>query len=194
MSRRILILNGHPDPSPDRFCGALATAYGDGARQAGHEVRRLDLGSMDFPLIRSAAQFEDSDPPPAIAAAQQDIAWAEHVVIVHPLWLGAAPALLKGFFEQTFRYGFALPRPGPGFPRGLMGGKSARLIVTMGMPQAAYRIIFGAAGVRAEETGILALSGFKPVKKSLIGNVEGMGEKARASWLKRIGDLGGDAE
>jgi putative NADPH-quinone reductase len=28
-------------------------------------------------------------------------------VIIYPLWLGAMPALLKGFFEQVFRPGFA---------------------------------------------------------------------------------------
>lgn len=190
MSRRILIINGHPDPAPERFCAALAEAYGAAARAAGHEVRRLDVGKMDFPLIRSAVTFEDTDPPPPIATAQQDLAWAEHLVLIHPIWLGAAPALLKGFFEQTFRYGFALPRPGVGLPRGLLGGKSARMIITMGMPQAAYRLLFAEVGVRAEETGILRLSGFNPVRKTLIGNVEGMTQAARKRWLERVAELG----
>ena len=190
MSRRILIINGHPDPAPERFCAALAEAYAGAAIAAGHEVRRLDIGKMEFPLIRSAVAFEDTDPPPPIAAAQQDLAWAEHLVLIHPVWMGATPALLKGFFEQTFRYGFALPRPGPGYPRGLLGGKSARLVVTMGMPQTAYRLIFAEVGVRAEETGILALSGFKPIKKTLIGNIEAMGQPARRRWLERVAELG----
>ncbi|HWA60997.1 MAG TPA: hypothetical protein VG939_06460 [Caulobacteraceae bacterium] len=39
--RRILIVNGHPDPAPERLCAALASAYGEAARAAGRETRRL---------------------------------------------------------------------------------------------------------------------------------------------------------
>ena len=42
-------------------------------------------------------------PPPAIAEAQRTIVWAEHLVIIYPLWLGSMPALLKGFLEQALR-------------------------------------------------------------------------------------------
>ena len=46
--------------------------------------------------------------PAAIAAAQADIQWADHVAIFYPLWLGTMPALLKAFLEQVMRPGFAL--------------------------------------------------------------------------------------
>ena len=38
MSRRILIVVGHPDPSPDRLCRGLAKAYGEGAEKAGQTI------------------------------------------------------------------------------------------------------------------------------------------------------------
>ena len=37
-----------------------------------------------------------AEPPADIRAAQDDIRWAEHVVLIYPLWLGTMPALLKG--------------------------------------------------------------------------------------------------
>jgi len=49
MSKNILIINGHPDPSPERFCHALAEANSTGAKNAWHNVTRLDIASIDFP-------------------------------------------------------------------------------------------------------------------------------------------------
>lgn len=190
MARRILVINAHPDPRPERLCAALAGAYAEGAAAARHEVRRLDLGDLDFPLIRSAEDF-DAPPPAVIADAQQAIVWSEHLVIVFPLWLGGPPALLKAFLEQAFRYGFAVPRPGEGSPlKGLLAGRTARLVVTMGMPALAYRWMFGAHGVRGLEGGVLWLSGFRRIHRTLLGGVGEANDAARADWLKRLRGLG----
>lgn len=189
MRRKILIINGHPDPSPQRFCAALAEAYAAGATDRGHELRRLNVGALEFPFIRSRVEFEDQDPPPAIQKAQEDLVWAEHLVLVHPLWLGSAPAVLKAFFEQTFRYGFAVPQPGEGIPRGRLGGRSARLIVTMGMPGALYSSVFGGFGVRAMKRGILGLAGFHPIEHTYVGNVESSAE-SRLAWLSKVRQMG----
>ncbi len=100
MSKRILVINGHPDTRPERFCSALTAAYVESAISAGHEVRRIDVGALTFPLL---VRFEDFQTQPTnedIVKAQADIAWAEHLVFIHPLWLGATPALLKGFLER----------------------------------------------------------------------------------------------
>lgn len=188
MAKRILIINGHPDPSHERACAALAQAYARGARESGREVRRIDAGALDFPLIRSAGAFAEAEPPAVIKAVQHSVAWADHLVLVFPLWLGGPPALLKGLLEQTFRYGFALSTDA-GAPKGLLGGRSARMIVTMGMPSAAYRWMFGAFGVRAVERSILWLSGIHPIRRTLIGMV-GAERFSLKPWLDRVERLG----
>ena len=53
MSKRILLVQGHPDAKGHHLCHALEDAYGDGAVRAGHEVRRIDVAALDFPLLRS---------------------------------------------------------------------------------------------------------------------------------------------
>jgi putative NADPH-quinone reductase len=58
MPRHVLIVVAHPDPSPDRLCRALANAYAEGAEQAGHTIRRVDLASVSFPLLRTMNEFE----------------------------------------------------------------------------------------------------------------------------------------
>lgn len=190
MTRKILIINGHPDASPSRLCAALADAYGAGAKDGGHSVLRLDIGAMEFPLIKSADAFTAGQCPEAIASAQESISWADHLVVVYPLWLGGLPALLKGFFEQTFRYGFALSAPGQKMA-GLLKGRSARIIVTMGMPAPVFRIVFGAHGLKALERGMFWISGLGPIRSLVLGGVGNPTVASRAlEKARRLGFAG----
>jgi putative NADPH-quinone reductase len=108
MARRIAIIQGHPDGTRAHYGHALAAAYEDAARAAGHETRKLEVARMDLVPMRSKADWESGTPADAILEAQAVIEWAEHLVIFYPLWLGSMPAILKAFFEQVFRPGFAV--------------------------------------------------------------------------------------
>lgn len=190
---RVTIIDAHPDPAPERFIHALAAAYRASAEEAGHEVRRIDLAGLDFPLLRSAEDWQHGTPPPGIKGAQDDIRWADHVVILYPLWLGDVPALLKGFLEQIARPGFAIAQADRGLPTKLLRGRSARVIVTMGMPAFFYTLVYRGHSLKSLERNILAFSGFAPVRHSVIGNVEG-DENHRRKWLRRVAKLGAAAE
>lgn len=191
--KRITLIDAHPDPDEARFVHALTSAYIDGARARGHEFRELKLSTMDVPMLRSREEWSHGAVPAAIAEAQQTIRWAEHLVFLYPLWLGDVPALLKAFLEQVMRPGFALGQREGGMPVKLLEGRSARLIVTMGMPAFFYRAYFGAHSVRSFKRNILQLSGIDPVEATLIGNVEGA-PAHRERWLKRVADLGWHGE
>ncbi len=77
---------------------------------------------MTFPLLSGADEFERGTPPDTIVAAQQNVRWADHLVIGFPLWLGGAPAKLKALFEQLFRPGFAFQTGRGRLPRRLLQG------------------------------------------------------------------------
>ncbi len=126
-----------------------------------------------------------------IRGAQAAIAEATHLVILYPLWLGRLPALLKGFLEQALRPGFAVGtvRGGNRWAK-LLGGRSVRIVVTLGMPAFVYRWFFGAHSLKSLERNILRFCGISPVRETLIGNVEGCGTEARARWLQRLRELG----
>lgn len=186
--RKVLVINGHPDPNPDRLCAALADAYAAGANAAGLQVRRLAVGELKFPLIRTATDFAAPPRDAAIREAQEDIAWADHVALFHPLWLGSEPALLKGFLEQVLRPGFALAEGSP--PLGLLRGRSIRVVATMGMPAMAYRLAFGGPGLKALMPMAFFVSGFWPLRFWLIGGVGTAPAKTRAKWLSRARKLG----
>jgi len=166
------IVDGHPDPAREHLNHALADRYAAAAGEAGHVVRRIDVGELDFPLLRVPSDFYERTPPPAIERAQDDLRRADHIVFFFPLWDGDMPAVLKGFIEQTFRPGFALEYgAGPlGLPKRLLTGKSARIVVTMGMPAMFYRTVFRAHAVKAFEA-MLRFNGVSPVRVTLLGNV-----------------------
>jgi putative NADPH-quinone reductase len=186
---RIAILQGHPDPRGQRFCRALADAYVAGALDAGHEARTIDVAVLQFPLLRTAEDWQSEPAPPAIRGAQDVMSWAQHVVIFFPLWMGDMPALLKGFLEQALRPGFALAKASKrGLPKGLMKGRSARIVVTMGMPGFFYRLYYRAHSVKSLRRNILGLAGFSPVRTSLLGMVETKGVRERA--LAKMAMLG----
>ena len=91
MSRRILVLDGHPDPDPARFGHALAASYSAGAAGMGHVVHRTNLSDLDFPVLQSRSDWEEGATSTDILALQDQLAWAEHIVILYPLWLGKCP-------------------------------------------------------------------------------------------------------
>ncbi len=194
MTKKICILQGHPHNDPAHFCRALASAYEDGAKEAGHSVDHIDLGKIDFPILRDPAEFP-SEPPSVIREAQRKVKNADHLFVIYPLWMGTMPALVKAFFEQLSRHEFAIAESADGgWPRKMLKGKSARIVVTMGMPSAAYKVFFGAHGVKSFESGILGMAGFKPIRDTLIGGVGGLSDKHAEKHLAEMRTLGARGE
>jgi putative NADPH-quinone reductase len=189
MPRQIAIIQGHPDGSARHLLHAMADAYAEGAAAAGHDVRRIDVAHLDFPLLRTQAEFEQGDLPAVLEPAAQDLRWAHHWVFFFPLWHGTMPALTKGFLEQVFRPGFAMDYGKGGWPKRLLAGRSARVVVTMGMPTLMYRWWFGALGVRSFERSMLRFAGIRPVRESLYG-LTFADERRRGGWLSDMRRLG----
>jgi putative NADPH-quinone reductase len=185
----ICIIQGHPHAANAHLCDALAMAYAEGAEAAGHKVVLINIAELDFPLLRNPADLEQP-PLPVIDVAQEAIRACEHLVIIYPLWLGGAPALMKGFFEQLACNGFLVANSDRGWPRKMLKGRSARLIVTMGMPAIGYRLLFGAYGVRGFASCVLGLAGFRPIRQTLIGGTGILSAKAAMAWLGKVRRLG----
>jgi putative NADPH-quinone reductase len=190
--RHIVIIDGHPDPSSDRYLHALATAYADGARTAGHAVTLIEVAKLRFPLLQTADEFEKGSAPDVILKAQELVRQADHIVILYPLWLGSMPALLKGFIEQLLRPGFAFAYSAKGLPKKLLAGKSAHVIVTMGMPGFFYRWYYRAHSLKSLERNILNFVGIKPVRSTVIGMIGVKNSAKRKEWLTKLAAMGRD--
>jgi putative NADPH-quinone reductase len=198
MGKRLLIIQAHPDTSAPHLLHGLADAYGAAAREAGHDLRRINVAELDFPLLRSQHEWEHGPLPAGLRQAQEDIGWCEHMAIFFPLWLGDMPALLKGFLEQVARPGFAFKHKDSGgaasFGEKGLKGRSARLVVTMGMPAIVYRLYFRAHSVKSLERNILGFVGIAPVDETLIGMVGNLKPEDAGKWMKKMARLGSRGE
>lgn len=190
---RITIIQGHPDPMRNHLCHAIAGAYMRGVKTGGHTFRTIAIAELDFALIKNGTDFIEGQRPHDIQKAQSSIRWADHLVIVFPLWLGTMPALMKGFLEQVFRYDFAFEPQSHGIFKKLLKGKSAHVFVTMGMPSIAYRFFYRAHSVKNLERNILNFSGIHPVRNTYFGGVENATEEKRRKWLRQVERLGEQA-
>ncbi|MFM8871563.1 MAG: NAD(P)H-dependent oxidoreductase [Actinomycetota bacterium] len=107
---RVLVIHSHP--IIDSFSGALRAAASEGAQAAGHDVRVLDLGAMNFDPVMSADELRGYK---AIMSATSDdltmhidaVKWADVLVFVYPTWWSTLPAQLKGWLERVMRPGVA---------------------------------------------------------------------------------------
>jgi len=113
----LLVINAHP--RQDSSCRALAVAAATGAEAAGHEVRVLALRELDFDLHHRGQELG-----PCLVQSQQDLLWAEHLILVHPIWWATMPALLKGWLDRVLQPGFAFAERG----RWRVGGPAQRTL------------------------------------------------------------------
>lgn len=188
--QNIVILYGHPDPSHDRLCYALSKSYQDAAQLTGHAVRRVNLGELDFDSIKSSADFNEGEVSEDIRQVQDAIHWADHVLLIFPLWMGTMPGRFKMLLEQVFRPGFALNYSQESFPGKMLEGKSADIVVTMGMPSVAYQGFYFSHGIRNLKRNILQFCGINPVKVTYFGGVEFVHEGTKTKWMKKMERLG----
>jgi putative NADPH-quinone reductase len=184
MGKRILLILGHP--SGTSFCAALAERYVQSAIDAGHEVRQLRLGELDFDPVLREGYRQIQALGEALSVTQSNILWAEHLTLVYPIWWGGIPALLKGFFDRVFLPGFAFKyRKGKAFPDKLLKGRTAHLLVTMDTPPWYYRWFYRMPGLHQVRKTTLEFCGIKPLRTLTFGPVLGSSDHQRKAWLRQ---------
>jgi NAD(P)H dehydrogenase (quinone) len=153
---KVLLVYAHPEQRS--LNGALRDVAVDELEVLGHEVRVSDLYAVgwksevdraDFPHIGQEARlkvaaasseaFDGDALTQDVKDEQQKLLWADAVILQFPLWWFSMPAILKGWVERVFAYGFGYgvgehseKRWGDRYGEGRLAGKRAMLIVTAG--------------------------------------------------------------
>lgn len=153
---KVLVVFAHPEPRS--LNGALREVAIAELTEGGHEVRVSDLyaegwqsevNRADFPALAPDAQLKvaavsgeafAADALTAdVKAEQEKLLWADTVILQFPLWWFSMPAILKGWVDRVYAYGFAYgvgehsdTRWGDRYGEGKMAGKRAMLLVTTG--------------------------------------------------------------
>lgn len=188
MKKKILVLLGNPDA--DTFSGRMATAYEQAAREAGHEVDRVNLGDLHFDPILHRGYKEIQELEPDLLAMQDKWRWADHIVIVYPNWWTTMPALLKGMFDRMYLPGFAF-----NFDKKTkkliqhLKGKTARVIVIAGTHSPFMTWLKFGDYTNEIVHGILGFSGIK-ANVSCFGPSNRVDEKKLNCWITEAAKLG----
>lgn len=185
MQKKILVIDGHPyDKS---FCSALAQAYLENSRSRA-DIQLLPLRDLKFDPILWAGYKEKQELEPDLQKAQELMKWADHLVIICPIWWGGPPALLKGFMDRTFLPGFAFKyRKGSRMWDKFMTGRSAHVIVTSDAPTWWMRWFRGDSTVKMIKSATLDFVGYSPVKVTRVGDIKWLSVEQRQRILNKIG-------
>jgi NAD(P)H dehydrogenase (quinone) len=153
---KVLLVFAHPEPHS--LNGSLRDVAIKELEIQGHEVRVSDLYAdnwksevdrADFPSLAPDGRFMpaaaskkafDADAlTDDVKAEIEKLLWADVLILQFPLWWFAMPAILKGWVDRVYAYGFAYgvgehsdQRWGDRYGEGTLAGKRAMLIVTTG--------------------------------------------------------------
>jgi NAD(P)H dehydrogenase (quinone) len=189
---KIVIIVGNP--LSGSYSEALGEAYLRGAQAGGHDAKLFVLASMTFDAILREGYRRLQPLEPDLAAAREAFVACDHIVFIFPLWLGDMPALMKGFLERLVQPDLLLVQSSGGkASRKFFKGKSARVIMTMGMPGWFYRWYFGAHALKLLKRNILNFTGVSPVRSTIYGMIEAVGIDKRKQWLRDVEQLGREA-
>ena len=182
MSKKILVLAGHPDT--ESMCCQLADSYAEGARKSGNEVKRTNLGDMKFDPILHHGYKVIQELEPDLKQLQEDIRWCEHFVLIYPSWWSTMPALLKGLFDRMWLPNFAYKFNSRFGWSKLLKGRTGRVFVTSDSPPLLARFMFG-DNTNEISDGILGFAGIK-TKIKKCGPMKKITPERRAKWVERF--------
>ena len=189
MQKKILLINGHPDPNS--YNAALSQAYLDGALLVGAEVDTINIAELSFDPNFRYGYRQRTELEPDLLRAQDHILNASHLVWVYPVWWGSVPALMKGFIDRVFLPGFAFKkREGSTWWDKYLKGKTARLICTLDQPGWYYRWVYGRPSHRAMKQLTMQFVGIHKVKTITLGPVRNSSQLFREKWLEKVKILG----
>jgi NAD(P)H dehydrogenase (quinone) len=152
----VLLVFAHPEPNS--LNGSLKDFAVQRLEATGHTVQVSDLYAMKWkasvdaddntapqadarfdPSEDSCRAFENGTQSEDIALEQEKLLWADAVILQFPLWWYSMPAILKGWVDRVYAYGFAYgvgehsdARWGDRFGQGTLAGKRAMLVTSAG--------------------------------------------------------------
>lgn len=167
---RLLIVNGHPDPRPERFCAALCQACLDGALAGGRDAGVVTLGAI-FPA-------DDHASSGGLEAALDRFRQPARLTVIFPLWLDKPPEIVTRFFDQV--------------ERGTqIRSRRTHVVATMSLPAFAHRSMLRLHEAPRHVRHNMSMPGLEIDALNFVGSVDTISRAQREDWLHRLRRLGG---
>jgi NAD(P)H dehydrogenase (quinone) len=137
---KVLVVYAHPNPKS--FNHAILESFTEGLKEGGHTPEVVDLYGISFnPCLglEDFAQFSGGQMPKDVLEQQKKVAQADALAFICPVWNWSYPAILKGWIDRVFSFGFAYKIGQTGEPEGLLKHKKVLLISTTMGSGAGYK-------------------------------------------------------
>ncbi|WP_078409917.1 NAD(P)H-dependent oxidoreductase [Priestia abyssalis] len=184
-----LIVYAHPNP--ESLNHSILDTTVNTLKKNGHEVVVRDLYALDFqPVLKpeDTEAMKAGQTPNDIKTEQEFITEADVITFIYPIWWTGLPAILKGYVDRVFAYGFAYVPGEEGIIK-LLKGKKGLIINTHGTPNEIYDEIGMTAGLKVtSDIGIFDFTGIEPVEHLLFGSIGYLDEEAYKGMLKKVED------
>jgi NAD(P)H dehydrogenase (quinone) len=133
----VLIILGHPDKKS--FNHAIAQTCISQIKANGHSVFFHDLYAENFnPLLQLDNEYTETVIDNQIKAHCNDLINSDGIIVIHPIWWGQPPAIIKGWLDRVFlpgvAYKFVDNDKGKHIPDGLLKAKSAIILNSSNTP------------------------------------------------------------
>ena len=185
---KVLVLYVHPWEKS--FNHQLLEKVVEVLKEGKHEMDVLDLNRENFDPILSredlALYNKGKSTDPKVAVYQEKLQWAEHLVLIFPVWWTGEPAILKGFFDKVLLKGFAFEKVGK-MPKGLLGHiKGASVLTTMSSPCFYYSLFLKSPVKQSVIKGTLKFCGMKKVKWYPLFRIDKLSKARAEQYLARV--------
>jgi putative NADPH-quinone reductase len=142
----VSLILGHP--APGSFNHAICEAAMVALAAAGHACRFHDLYAENFDPVMTAAELpKDAVLPAEIERHCQEVGEADGLIIVHPNYWSAPPAMLRGWVDRVLRagraYNFVPDGQGGARPVGLLKARVGLVFTTANTPHEKEVELFG---------------------------------------------------
>lgn len=185
---KTLIVLAHPNAKS--FNSAVVDKIEETLKNKGEEVVVRELYKMKFEPVLTWQEMDEQRSGTIkedILAEQKLIDECEHLIFVYPLWWTSLPAILKGYIDRVFAYGYAYAFSEDGNVQGLLKGKKATLITTYGTPKEIYDTSGMNDAIRKTvDTGIFEFCGMEVKEHIFLGGVPMIDENKGKEILESI--------
>ena len=182
-----LIIYAHPNEQSlnSHFKQALTNHLQD----TGHEVIVRDLYEINFNPILSLEDMNGQRIGKVCSEVKQEqdfISWANHITFIYPIWWTGMPAIMKGYIDRVFSYGFAY-QYNQGVQKGLLAGKQTTIINTHGKSKAEYEAIgMGKALSLTSDKGIFSYCGLEIKEHFFFDKADRPSPENIAEWTDQV--------
>ncbi|WP_343696992.1 NAD(P)H-dependent oxidoreductase [Flavobacterium sp.] len=157
-----LIIYAHPnEASLNHF---FKNTIVESLEKSGQQIVVRDLNEINFNPVLSLEDMHGQrmgQVADDVKTEQNFISWADRIVFIYPIWWTGMPAIMKGYIDRVFSYGFAY-RYDQGVQKGLLTGKQTIIVNSHGKSNAEYEAIgMDKALALTSDTGIFKYCGFE---------------------------------